>query len=83
MDVRKAKAQLELKLVRVVKVNKKDFYRYIHSKKKNEEKYRFIVQQGRGPSEKDSEQVKVLNDFVLFFTGKIYPQDSQVPEPSD
>lgn len=69
--------------MRDVKVNKKHFYRYIHSKKKTKEKYSFVVPQSKGPSDKDSEQVNVVNDFfVLFFTGKIYPQDSQVPVPS-
>ena len=79
----KAKAQLELELVRDVKGNKKGFFRYVGSKMEAKEN---VGPQFNGSGDlatKDMEKAEVFNAFfVSVFTGKLCPRAFQVPEPS-
>lgn len=80
--VRKAKAQLELKLAREVKGDKKGFYKDIGSKRKAKESECSLLSGAGDLVTKEMEKAEVLNAFFAsVFNGKACPQASQVPEP--
>jgi len=70
-SVRKVKAHLELNLVRKVKSNRKDFYRYISSKGQIGENRDLLLNGAGDLVTKHMEKAKVLKAaFALVFTGK-------------
>ncbi|GAB0209898.1 mitochondrial enolase superfamily member 1 [Grus japonensis] len=79
--VRRAKAQLELNLTREVKGNQKGFSKYISSKMKTKESMSSLFNGAGDLVTSDREKAEVLDAFFAsFFTGKVCPQASQVPE---
>ncbi|GAB0182057.1 mitochondrial enolase superfamily member 1 [Grus japonensis] len=81
-EMRKAKAQLELKLSRNIKDNKKGFFKYISSKRKTRENVSPLLNEvGALVMEEDTEKVELLNAFfALVFTAKASPQETQTLE---
>ncbi|KFV15714.1 hypothetical protein N339_02762, partial [Pterocles gutturalis] len=67
--VRKAKAQLELNLVKDAKNNKKGFYRYVNQKRKVKESVPALMSEAAKLATTDEEEAEVLkNFFALVFT---------------
>jgi len=60
-EIRKAKAQLELRLATVVRDNKKYFYQYINSKKRVKENLNPLLDATGNIANKDEEKAEVLN----------------------
>ncbi|KAM6103455.1 uncharacterized protein LJ206_014212 [Theristicus caerulescens] len=82
--MRKAKAQLELNLVRDAKNNKKGFYRYINQKRKVKESIPPLMSKTGKLITTDKEKAEVLNNFFAsVFTGNLSPHASRVNGPSD
>ena len=80
--IRKAKAQIELNLVRDVKNNKKTFYRYIGQKRQAEMGIPSLVNLKGELASTDKEKAEVLNEFFAsVFTGGQDSSLSHVPEP--
>ena len=80
--IRKAKAQVELNLVRDVKNNKKTFYRYIGQKRQAEMGIPSLVNLKGELASMDEEKAEVLNEFFAsVFTGGQDSSLSHVPEP--
>jgi len=76
--VRKAKVQLDLKLAREVKDNKKGFFSYISSKWKTRENVGLLLNEVGALVTEDTEKVELLNAAIAsFFTAKPGPQESQ------
>ena len=71
--IRKAKAQMELNLVRNFKKYKKGFYRYIGQKKQPKEIILPLVNEKGELATTDMEKAEVLNEFFasLFTTARI------------
>lgn len=70
----KAKAQLEVKLAREVKGNKKGFYKYIGSKRKGKEHVGPLLEGAGDLMTGDMRKDKVLKGFFSSaFTGKACP----------
>jgi len=84
-EIRKAKAQLELRLAIVVRDDKKCFYKYINNKKRAKESLHPLLDAGENIANKDEEKAEVLNDFFasVFSTHTSYSQSSQPPELED
>ncbi|KAK4829421.1 hypothetical protein QYF61_004296 [Mycteria americana] len=61
--IRRAKAELELNLAAAVKDNKKDFFKYISSKRRAKENLQPLVDGGGNTVTKDEEKAEVLNAF--------------------
>jgi len=84
-EIRKAKAQLELRLDTVVNDNKKCLYKYINNKKKPKENLHPLLDARGNVAHKDEEKVEVLNAFfasvLKSWTG--YSQGSQPPVLED
>lgn len=64
-QVRKAKALLELNLVRDIKGNNKGFYRYIRDKRKNKETVDLLWKEIGNLITQDMENSEVFNDIFL------------------
>jgi len=62
-EIKKAKAQLELRLATAVRDNKKCFYIYIKNKKRGKENLHPILDAGGNIANKDEEKAEVLNAF--------------------
>jgi len=62
-ELRKAKAQLELRLATVVRHNKKCFYKYIGNKKRAKENLHPLLDVRGNIVNKDEEKVEVLKAF--------------------
>ncbi|GAB0182556.1 mitochondrial enolase superfamily member 1 [Grus japonensis] len=78
--MRKAKAHLELNLVRDVK-DKKGFFKYISSKKKTRENVGLLLNEVGALVTEDTEKAELLNAFFAsVFTAKAGPQESQTLE---
>ena len=62
-EVRKAKAQLELRLATAVKENKKSFYKYIISKRRTKENFHPLLDAVGNVTTEDKDNAEVLNAF--------------------
>ncbi|KFV00270.1 hypothetical protein N340_10900, partial [Tauraco erythrolophus] len=80
-QVRKAKALIELNLVRDIKGNKKSFYRYVSDKKRSRENVGPLRKEMGDLATWDMEKAEVFSDFFAsVFTGKSSSCTSQVTE---
>ncbi|CAM5088463.1 unnamed protein product [Eretmochelys imbricata] len=71
-EIRKAKSHLELQLARVVKSNKKGFFRYVSNKKKVKESVGPLLNEGGNLVTKDVEKANVLSAFfACVFMNKV------------
>ncbi|KAK4832412.1 hypothetical protein QYF61_023091 [Mycteria americana] len=61
--IRRAKAELELNLAAAIKDNKKNFFKYISSKRRAKENLQPLVDRGGNTVTKDEEKAEVLNAF--------------------
>ena len=61
--IRRAKAQLELKLAAGVKRNMKLFYKYINSKRRTKENLDSLLDEAGSVTTEDKEKAEVLNAF--------------------
>jgi len=84
-EMRKAKAQLELKLATVVRDNKKCFYKYTNNKKRAKESLHPLLDARGNIATKDEEKVEVLNAFFasVFNSQDSYFQGTQPPVLED
>lgn len=74
---------MEFNLARIMKDNKKVFYKYISSKRKALENTGLLLNGAEDLVIEDIEEVKVLNVFfTLIFAGKACLQQTQVPVAS-
>src|SRR5699024_5407127 len=62
-EVRKAKAQLELRLATAIKENKKSFYKYINDKRRTKENFHPLLDAAGNVTTEDKEKTEVLNAF--------------------
>jgi len=77
--VRKTKAQLELKLARDVKNNKKGFFRDVSSKKTHKEDLGPLLNRAGNLVTDNADNVEILNTcFASVFTDVAGPQIKQV-----
>ena len=68
--IRKAKAQMELNLLRDVKDNKKGFYRYIGRRRQAKESVPPLMKGSGELASSDTEKAEVLNEcFASVFMG--------------
>ena len=74
MGIRKAKAQMELKLAREIKNNKKGFCKYIDQKRQPKESVCPLVNGKGETATTDMEKAEILNE--LFASAFIGNQDS-------
>ncbi|KAK4806914.1 hypothetical protein QYF61_012635 [Mycteria americana] len=73
--VRKAKAQLELKLAKDVKYNKKGFFRYVSSKQKHREDRGLLLNRAGKLVTTNADKAEILNTFFAsVFIGIAGPQ---------
>jgi len=84
-EIRKAKAQLELRLATVVRNNKKCFYKYINNKKRANESLHPLLDARGNIVNKDEEKAEVLHAFFasVFNSQTGYSQSSQPPVLED
>ena len=84
-EIRKAKAQLELRLDTVVRDNKECFYKYINNKKRAKESVHPLLDARGNIANKDKEKAEVLNAaFASVFNSQTgYSQGSQPPMLGD
>jgi len=62
-EIRKAKAQLELRLATVLRDNKKYVYKYINNKKRAKESLHPLLDARGNIANKDEEKAEVLNAY--------------------
>ncbi|PKU40746.1 rna-directed dna polymerase from mobile element jockey-like [Limosa lapponica baueri] len=83
-EMRKAKASLELKLARGVKVNKMGFFNYIGGKRKMRENVSPLLNETGTTVTEDAEKAELLNAFFAsVFTAQASPQEAQNLEESE
>ncbi|PKU31509.1 rna-directed dna polymerase from mobile element jockey-like [Limosa lapponica baueri] len=83
-EMREAKASLELKLARDVKVNKKVFFNYIGGKRKTRENVGPLLNEMGAMVTEDAEKAELLNaTFASVFTAQASPQAPQTLEESE
>ncbi|PKU31816.1 rna-directed dna polymerase from mobile element jockey-like [Limosa lapponica baueri] len=84
-ETRKAKASLELKLARDVKVNKKGFFfKYIGGKRKTRENVGLLLNEMGAMVTEDAEKAELLNAFFAsVFTVQASPQEPQTLEETE
>ena len=63
-EVRKAKAQLELRLATAVKENKQSFYRYINVKRRTKEDFHPLLDAAGNVTTENKEKAEVLSAFI-------------------
>ncbi|PKU33700.1 glycerol kinase [Limosa lapponica baueri] len=81
---RKAKASLELKLARDVKVKKKGFVKCIGGKRKTRENVGLLLKEMGAMVTEDAEKVELLNAFsASVFNAQASPQESQTLEETE
>ena len=81
---RKAKARLELNLAKVIKDNKKGFFKYVNSKRKTRENVGPLLSEGGVLVTGDAEKAEILNAFFTsVFSEKALPQESHTLEVSE
>ena len=76
-EIRKAKAQLELRLATVVRGNKKCFHKYINNKKSTKESLHPLLDERGNIATKDEENAEILNAFfasVFKLVGLVFPR---------
>jgi len=80
-EIRKAKAQLELRLATVLRDNKKYFCKYINNKKRAKESLHSLLDEGGNTVNEDEEKAEVLYAFFasVFNSQTSYSQGSQSP----
>jgi len=80
----KAVTHLELDLVREVKDNKKNFFKYVSSKRKSRENVDWLLNEVGALIMEGTEEVEVLNTFfVSVLTAKTAPWESQTVETGE
>ena len=81
-EVRKAKAQLELRLATAVKENEESFYEYINGKRRTKENFHPLLDAVGNVATEDKEKAEVLSAlFTFVFNGQIsYPQGALCPD---
>jgi len=84
-EIRKAKAQLELRLATAVRDNKKCFYKYINNKKRAKESLHPLLDARGNIDNEDEEKTEVLNAFFasVLTSQTGYSQGSQPPVLED
>jgi len=84
-EIRKAKAQLELRLATVVRDNKKCFYKHINNQKRAKESLHPLLDAGGNIANKDEEKAEVLNAFFASVFNSLtgYSQGTQIPVLED
>ena len=79
--IRKAKAQMELNLMRDVKNNKKGFYQYIEQKRQAKESMPALIKEKGELASRDMEKAVVITEFFAsVFAGSWASHASCVPE---
>ncbi|KAK4827718.1 LOW QUALITY PROTEIN: hypothetical protein QYF61_021018 [Mycteria americana] len=83
--IRRAKAELELNLATAVKDNKKNFFKYISSKRRAKENLQPLLDGGGNTVTKDEEKAEVLNAFFasVFNSRADCSLGTQPPESED
>ena len=81
-EVRKAKAQPELRLATAVKENKKSFYKCINGKRRTKDNFCPLIDAVENVTTEDKEKAEVLNTFFTstFNSQTSYPQGTLCPD---
>jgi len=84
-EIRKAKAQLELRLATVVRDNKKWLYKYIDNKKRAKDNLHPCLDLRRNIAIKDEKKAEVFHAFFasVFNSQTGYPQGTHSPVLED